>query len=126
MDAQDMLDVIHYMLEDDLNLISPEQAEARSKTRVLIYDSFYGKAFKYGLTARSTNRGMSKSFDLDGDEGFINNPNGGTIPFDPTKGPSGAQDEPPIIHKSKGYVPPTNFNPDEIQPFGKVLDSPMN
>lgn len=126
MDAQDMLDVIHYMLEDDLNLVSPEQAEARSKTRVLIYDSFYGKAFKYGVTARSTSRGMTKSFDFDDDPGFVNNPDGGIIPFDPTKGPNSSAEEPPIVKKSKGYVPPTDFNPDSGMPFGKILDSPMN
>jgi hypothetical protein len=124
MEAQEMLDVVHFMMEDDLNLVSAEQAESRSKTRVLLYDLLYDRSYKYGTIARQSNK--SRTFDFDGDAGFVNNPEGGMIPFDPSRGANDSMDLPPVKPKTKTYVPPTDFNPDSGNPFGKILDSPMN
>jgi len=122
-----MLDVIHYMLEDDLNLVSAEQAESRTKTRVLVYETLYDRSHKYGKISRQSNNSTS-AFDIYTDEGFVNNPDGGPIPFDPSQGRSSESSTKtePTRKKVKGYVPPTDFNPDAINPFGKILDSPMN
>ncbi len=124
MDAEEMLDVIHFMMEDDLNLVSAEQAEARSKTRAMLYDLLYDRSYRYGKVARQSEKGTR--FDFEGDDGFVNNPEGGMIPFDPSRGANDAMELPPAPQKTKRYVPPTDFNPDSGSPFGKILDSPMN
>lgn len=125
MEGQEMLDVIHFMLEDDLNLVSAEQAESRTKTRAMVYDILYNRSYKYGKISRQSNT-SSAGFDFDTDAGFVNNPDGGPIPFDPSNGPRISEDIEPVRKKPKAYVPPTDFNPDAINPFGKILDSPMN
>lgn len=124
MDAEEMLDVIHYMMEDDLNLVSAEQAEARTKTRSMLYELLYSKSYKYGKVARQSSR--PTTFDFEADDGFVNNPEGGMIPFDPSRGVNDDLELKPVKPKTKGYVPPTDFNPNSGSPFGKILDSPMN
>lgn len=116
-----MLDVLHYMFEEDLQAESSEHAEAKSQLRTTLYDTMYDRRYKYALQSTGSSTG---SFDFDTDDGFVNNPESGVIPFDPTKHLEVTAK--PETTKPKRYVPPTDFNSDMTLPFGKILDSPMN
>lgn len=116
MDASDMLDVIHYFFEDDINMSSGEQAEARDKTRTMLYREFYKRPYAHatGVSAqqkRTTTAGAnSYEFDTSDDDDEIDEP---INPFSPSK------------RDTKPYVPPTNFNANAAKPFGEVLDAPL-
>lgn len=105
MEATDMLDVLHYFFEDDLNYSTAEQAEARDRTRSTLYQNLYNSSYKYTVT-----RGAPKSFDevdgFDGPEEKL------PEPFSPSS-------------TLKPYVAPTQFNPEATKPFGTVLDAPF-
>ena len=106
MDAMDMLDVLHYFFEDDLNYSTAEQAEARDRTRVTLYQNLYSSSYKYTVT-----RGTPQSFDESADT-FDGPQEKLPEPFSPSSTP-------------KPYVAPTQFNPDAAKPFGTVLDAPF-
>jgi hypothetical protein len=101
MDVSDMLDVLHYYMETDFHVATSEQAEARDKSRSIIYKSLYNKQYRFGNPDKEysvpTASGFERNFDNE----------------DPLKGPT------------KSYVPPTDFNPDSEKPFGDVLDAPL-
>jgi hypothetical protein len=106
MPASDMLDVIHYFFEDDLNYSTAEQAEARDKTRDSIYQELYHSSYKY---SRKTSNGAyepSQTDEVDTPEEKM------PEPFNPAQRP-------------KAYVAPTNVNADLQKPFGNVLDAPF-
>jgi len=108
MPASDMLDVLHYFFEDDLATSSSEQTEARSKVREAVYRDLYDVKYKYGINNGS-------SYDAEGHQNYnIEEESSDTevVPFDPLKKPT------------KGYVPPTQFNPAAVNPFQGVLDAP--
>jgi len=100
LDAADMLDVIHYIYEEDMNYLSQEQAQMVENRRVAIWNTLYGYPYRYTVFKKSNEFG-------DGDiEDFT--------PFDPTqKG------------NVKPYIPPTEFSGDDNDPFGGLLDSPI-
>jgi len=100
MDMSDMLDVLHYYMEEDFRVDSAEQAEARDKSRAVLYKLVYDREFKFG----------QKSYSRPTASGFEDDP---IVPVDPTQEPT------------KSYFPPTDFNPDLIKPFGENLDSPL-
>lgn len=101
MDMADMLDVLHYYMEEDFQVSSAEVAEARDKARSIIYKDLY-------------NRGYKKRYQSDVNGFDLKEPlNDSITPLDPEKGPT------------KSYVPPTDFNPDSTKPFGDVLDAPL-
>ena len=102
-----MLDVVHYFFEEDLNFSTAEQAEARDKTRIAIYDEMYGSYYKY---AAKNNRQTPMNFDDDDDTPFEEEKM--PEPFNPAQRP-------------KAYTPPTPVNADSAMPFGKILDAPM-
>jgi hypothetical protein len=62
----------------------------------------YNKEYKFPAGKKNTTRVTASGLDLDD-----------VVPVDPLKGPT------------KSYVPPTDFNPDSIKPFGDVLDAPL-
>jgi hypothetical protein len=104
MESSEMLDVIHYLFEEDVRYASAEQAEAVSNLRTQLYLT-YGKTYKYGQSSKSSNRnyipqGAGEDFGFE----------------DPMMSDTG---------QVKGYIPPTEFNPDSAMPFGSVLDSPL-
>ena len=106
MPASDMLDVIHYFFEDDLNYSTAEQAEARDKTRDSIYQELYHSSYKY---SRKTSNGAyepSPADEVDTPEEKM------PEPFNPAQRP-------------KAYVEPTKVNADLQKPFGNVLDAPF-
>lgn len=107
-----MLDTIHYYFEDDLNMSTAEQAEAKDKTRSAIYRDFYGRPYAHatGISAKGNNsQAASATIDFD-EEVEMDAP---IDPFSPSKQPT------------KPYVAPTNFDPGAAKPFGGVLDAPM-
>lgn len=117
MEADDMLDVLHFMFEDDMFVGSVEQIESRSKTRKLIYEEMYGRKYEYGVTSGSDSTD-SGFFDPDTlpEDGFMANGEP-IIPFNPDEGPN--------EFKKKPYIPPTNFDPDSSLPFGVDIDAPL-
>lgn len=107
MEASDMLDVAHYYLESDFKASTPEEAEAHSRMREVIYDSMYSKKYKFAMTRK-------KSFDFDTDDHLMNPESDHPVPFDPA------------TNQQKNYIPPTPVDEDSRAPFGEILDSPMN
>lgn len=117
-----MLDVIHYFLENDFKISTPEEAEAQTRVRKMIYETFYSREYLYGVSD------VKKSFDYENNPNLMN-PEGVMgadvpTPFDPTKNNTSSQEEKST--KPKKYVEPTPFDGDSTLPFGKILDSPMN
>lgn len=100
-----MTDVLHYLMEEDMRYTSAEEAEAVSAYRTQLY-LLYGKTYRY--TVSSSNRG-GKAYlpkNASTDHGF---------------------DDDPMFNsgETKPYIPPTNFNPDSVLPFGSDLDAPL-
>ena len=97
LEIRDMLDVLHYLFEDDLSVYSAEQFESKNKIRKSVYPTLLGKPYIYASTENSRNDyGLE---DLD----------------DPME--RGQK----INREVKPYIPPTNFNPDAPNPFGSAL-----
>ena len=97
-----MLDVIHYFYEEDLNFTSVEQSKIAEARRVAIYKHLYDTDYKYRTD------GVSSS-NADGSFGEDD-----IVPFDPSNAPV------------KPYIPPTQVDADFANPFGGVLDAPIN
>lgn len=109
LDSRDMLDVIHYMFEKDMDSSTYEQAEAKDQTRIRLYETLYNKEYKYAST-KSSSAGVT-GVDIDDPEDGLEE----IAPFDPLK-PT----------EVKPYTPPTKFNVNAVNPFNGVLDAPMN
>ena len=106
MEASDMLDVIHYLFEEDMRYSSGEQADAVGKTREIIYGQLYETEYVFKTsTNQSRYASGSKSFNE-----FDN-----IAPFDPKK------------KVTKPYIPPTQFDPDTGIPLGGsgLLEPPL-
>jgi len=107
MEASEMLDVIHYLFEEDLVSTHPELVEAKTEMRDVIYRDLYEESYNYGI---KTSKNKYNSLDRDPpSDGFY----GDLKPFDPTAGPT------------KPYTPPTDFDEDSPLPFGSSLDAPL-
>lgn len=107
MEMSDMLDVIHYIFEEDLYMSTAEEVDVKSKVRAHIYKSFYNKSYKY-----TSNSSSSTNKFANGDS-YMDDDLSGLQPFDPSR------------QATKPYVPPTEFNEREYLPFGKTLDAPL-
>lgn len=104
MELSDMLDVIHYFYEEDLNYASVEAAQMHEARRITLFKQMYGVDYAYASdNAKNKAASNSATFDFDDLE-----------PFDPTNAPT------------KPYVPPTEMDADSFNPFGDVLDAPIN
>lgn len=101
LDAADMLDVIHYIYEEDMNYLSQEQAQMVENRRVAIWNTLYGFPYKYTVFKKSN------EYDFDNEIADF-------TPFDPTK-----------RGDVKPYIPPTDFSDDDNDPFGGVLEAPI-
>lgn len=104
MDSVEMIDVLHYYFEEDLNNVSHEQIEAKSQSRSVIYRTLYGTKYKYGTSESNKNYQTSANGFSEGD----------LKEFDP------------LNDVTKPYVPPTDFNEGSPLPFGEVLDAPLS
>jgi hypothetical protein len=109
MEASDMLDVIHFFMEEDVSYGSKEEADARSASREIIYQDFYGYPYKYGTSGNTTNTAARGDYYIDEpiDDDAI-------VPFNPLKGPT------------KAFVPATPVDASMSKPFGAVLDEPLS
>jgi hypothetical protein len=110
MEASDMLDVLHYFIEEDMNYLSAEHADGRSRTREILYQDFYGYRYPYASsnTANvSAQGGITKNFDDPIDDEEI-------VAFNPLKGPT------------KAFVPATPVDASSRKPFGAILDEPLS
>ena len=106
MEASDMLDVIHYLFEEDMRFSSGEQAEAVGKSREILYKQLYDVEYIFSAASKSSRSDGRQSFD-----DFDN-----LEPFDPKK------------KVTKPYIPPTQFDPDSGLPMtgNGLLESPLN
>lgn len=109
-----MLDVIHYLFEQDMLVSTGEEAEVKSKMRTVIYRDLYEKTYNYQYTSSKSSYNYSTaSGDFGTPEGEFTTKNSDSFePDAPDKGPT------------KPFVPATDFNPDNPNPFDGVLDPP--
>ena len=113
-----MLDVIHYLFEEDMNYHTAEQATSHGQTRQNMYKALYGVEYSYFVAptngAKSFGEGLSTA---DGstlgmpEDAFDDDP---VVPFNPKGKPA-----------TKPYFPATDLTGNASSPFGNVLDSPM-
>ena len=100
-----MLDVLHYLFEEDVNFISPEQMEGKSRTRQIVYEKIYERVFEYGMTPSPDYYDSPNEF---GDAGAY------------------VEKKPYTNSEVKPYIPATNFDPSAPNPFQGVLrESPL-
>lgn len=118
LDSADMVDVLHYMFEEDMFVSTGEEAEHKSKVRTTLYKEFYDKDYQYKVSSSSARTTYGGNSYADGtllpplDEEFDTSD---IEPFDANK-----------KSKTKPYVPPSNFNPESPMPFGMNIDAPLN
>jgi len=110
LDLSDALDAVHYMFEEDTKVVSPEQAEAVSKARSILYRDMYNREYKYAVSSRRTASG-----NIDIDAPLNDAP---PMPVNPASRATSAPTKP--------FIPATTFDPDAKSPFGTTLDSPLN
>lgn len=108
LEASDMVDVIHYLFEEDMTYSSGEEAEARSRMRRNIYQNMYKTTYKYGYESpESKNKRIFDEAMAEPD--LVED----LKPFDPIK------------PETKAFMPASNFDPNAAQPFGLELDAPL-
>lgn len=89
-----MLDILHYLFEEDATYDYNEQVEHKSRMCSVVYETLYNIDYAYKDVAR---REMVDEF-------------GESMPMSPN-----------IDREVKPYIPPTKFNPDAPNPFGAAL-----
>jgi hypothetical protein len=92
MEASDMLDVLHYLFEEDLRVASSEEIKSVEESRKLIYGTLYNRPYKYAQTKGRSTSNSGDNFDN----------------FDPIT--------PYTPNATKSYIPPTEFDPDSGLP----------
>jgi hypothetical protein len=95
MEVNNMLDVLHYLLDDDLSFVSGDHAKAKSTIRESLYKNIYNEKYKYAVSDGTNQYDFS-------DETLVT-----------TGGAKSTEVKP--------YIPPTPFNPDSSNPFGAAL-----
>ncbi len=112
-----MLDVIHFLFEEDWVPGAPEMVEARSDVRVALYRDMYGIDYKYKVASKrkDVKSGGRKYTDRAMDDTYVSDLDdlAAEKPFDPRTTPP------------KPFVPATKVNPDSALPFGKGIDAPL-
>ena len=108
LDSSEMLDVIHYIFEEDMKVSSKEEMDAITEVRRVIYTEFYEKDYQYGAKASRNTTYSASGKPLDNSFDDI-------VPFDPN-----------VKNRRKGYIPPTKLDEKSSKPFGDTLDSPLN
>jgi hypothetical protein len=105
MELSDMLDVVHYFYEEDLNYASVEQAQMTDARRITLFKQLYGIDYKYASSDAKNKIAGNPNFDYDFDD---------LAPFDPTN------------VETKPFVPATDMDEYSSTPFGAILDAPIN
>ena len=123
LEADDMVDVLHYMFEKDMHVATIEEVQSISKAREIIYRDLYNKEYKYSVTINpsdSRSSGSNGFVTASGQEFYPEDGLQGEdpiVPFDPNKPPGSV---------TKGYIPPTEIRDDWVKPFGVDIDAPLN
>jgi hypothetical protein len=109
MEASEMLDVIHFLFEEDNTYVSKEDVISNSELRKYLYEGLYNKKYKYyidpsdfDVTKKSRGRNYVSDSSFD------------DTPFDPLAEGS-----------HKGFTPATELKEDEYLPFGPALEPPI-
>lgn len=110
LDSSDLVDVLHYMFEEDLAENMNEYSEVKDTYRTRIYEDFYETSYPYAAPKSS-----KKVFDPDLPP--LDEPINGVEPEGFSQGAS---------KSSKRYIPPTDFLEDAQNPYHGVLDAPLN
>lgn len=99
-----MLDVLHYLFDEDLiSIPDAEHGKYRTRVRKVIYKSLYEKDYKFGF-----------------DDTFDSYDTAGDVDSDVYIANGGSSTE------VKPYMPPTRFNPDAPNPFqGALRETPL-
>jgi hypothetical protein len=105
-----MLDVVHYLFEQDMRYSSAEEAESVSKTRESLYVSMYDYEYKFkyrGQSNKSSGNGYKTASNGDFDD---------ITPYDPN-----------IKQKPKPFIPATQFDADSGLPLSGngLLEPPL-
>lgn len=100
-----MLDVIHYLFEEDMRYSSGEQADAVSKTREIIYKQLYD--VDYIFKSSSSRSGFNSGGNFNDFDNIQ--------PFDPKK------------NVTKPFIPATEFDADSGMPLSGsgLLEPPL-
>lgn len=98
-----MLDVLHYLFEEDLRYSTGEQAQAVEKTREIIYGQLYETEYIFKTTV-NTSKASNSFNDFDNIQ-----------PFDPKK------------KVTKPFIPATKFDADTGLPLdaNSLLEAPL-
>ena len=102
LEVSDMLDVIHYLFEEDAVISSEAEFETKNNARDIIYETVYDRKFAYSAKKK-------KDFDEYSDDYS-------SEPFDKS-----GNYVPSTKNYVKPYIPPTNFDPDASNPYSGVL-----
>ena len=111
-DASYTIDIIHYLFETDIYETQAEQVQAKSDVRSMIYRDLYGTKYNYAVNTEKAT--YSTNMASDGTYGSINVDD--IQQFDPMSGPK----------VTKPFIPPTDFDENSTNPFGGLLDEPLN
>lgn len=106
-----MVDVLHFLFEDDSVHGSEEHMKSQSSVRASIYRTLYNTTYKYEYKDPKS-KGRQYSYSFDSEDG-LDTP---IKPFDPKE----------LNGPTKSFVAPTSFDPAATNPFGGVLDAPVN
>lgn len=107
MELSDMLDTLHYFMEEDFRYRSGEEYEAVNSVRSYMYQNLYGVSYKY--------KGQSLRGGSTGGRQYVNqNASWDDLPAEFSN------------NETKPYIPPTQMNAESALPFGDILDSPLN
>jgi hypothetical protein len=108
MESSDMLDVVHYLFEEDMRYSTGEEAEAVSKTRETFYRDMYDYDYKYAYNSPKQSSSKYKTAST-GDFDDI-------TPYDPN-----------IKQKPKPFIPATQFDADSGLPLSGngLLEPPL-
>jgi len=111
MEASDMIDVIHYLFEEDTVFFSTEQAAYKDSLRGNLYRDMYEREYKYMNQSDSNG-----SYGMDTLDAPL-----AEAPIEEDK----IRVFSPREKTAKPYTPPTEVKADDIKPFGSVLDAPI-
>ena len=106
-----MLDVLHYLMEEEMMRQHQNGVDIPGAVRDYLYWELYGVRYPY-YTPTGGRRYSPSEDDLE----VLDDPLDGVAPFNPKDGKA---------QPVKAYTPPTAVDPDASNPFGALLDSPL-
>lgn len=117
MEASNMLDVLHYLFEEDFRYSGYEEAKYKDEMRKHLYSNMYERTYDYVQT----------SPDVDDDDYTGDNIS------DLKELPEASEPEEEVINpfnprakNLKPFVPATELDESSATPFGSILDEPMS